>query len=222
MNVFSPPSLYSKTSYSTERPSHLDQLPRSAPPSSLTRNLRLWPLSCSGMLSSLAPVRQQPGPLTIDQQLGPEPAADPVVELAGELIHVFFAIARGGCGRYARRARGRPIDRRGLGLRGTLDHDRWHERGARGGRRHGLRLPGGRGPLYGGRRTGRDRRERQLVTAQPYGQALDRRRRRFQPAARLGFPGPRRQGQRRQMAVIGNDVRLISRWNQHRHRAAFG
>src|SRR2546423_14857882 len=142
MKVFSPPSLYSNTSYSTERPSHLDQLPRSAPPSSLTRNLRLWALSCSGMLSSLAPVRQQAGPLTIDQQLRPEPAADPVVKLAGELIHVLFAVARGGRGRGSCRARGRRIRCGGLGLRGTLDHDRWRERGASGGRRHRLRLPG--------------------------------------------------------------------------------
>src|ERR1700682_891340 len=41
-NAFSPPSLYSRISYSTERPSHFDQSPRSAPPSSLPRNRIVW------------------------------------------------------------------------------------------------------------------------------------------------------------------------------------
>src|SRR5438132_4334516 len=88
MNVFSPPSLYSKTSYSTDRPSHLDQLPRSAPPSSLTRNRRLWPVGWSGIVSASAQVGQEAGALPIDQQFGFEPGANLVVELSGQLIHV--------------------------------------------------------------------------------------------------------------------------------------
>src|SRR5437899_725162 len=88
MKAFSPPSLYSKTSYSTARPSHFDQFPRSPSPSILTRKRRLWPWGLSGIVSSSAQVRQEAGALPIDQQFCLQPAADPVVELSRELIHL--------------------------------------------------------------------------------------------------------------------------------------
>src|SRR5205807_5734665 len=95
----SPPSLYSKTSYSTERPSHLDQFPRSPSPSILTRKRRLWPWGLSGIVSSSAQVRQEAGALPIDQQFCLQPAADPVVELSRELIHLCLRRRARRCGR---------------------------------------------------------------------------------------------------------------------------
>src|SRR5207245_1224245 len=86
--AFSPPSLYSKTSYSTDRPSHFDQFPRSPSPSILTRNRKLWAWGWSGIVSSSAQVGQEAGALPIDQQFCLQPAADPVVELSRVLIHL--------------------------------------------------------------------------------------------------------------------------------------
>src|SRR2546423_7876728 len=99
MKAFSPPSLYSKTSYSTARPSHFDQFPRSPSPSILTRKRRLWPWGLSGIVFSLAQVRQEAGALPIDQQFCLQPAADPVIELSRELIHVCLRRRAGRCGR---------------------------------------------------------------------------------------------------------------------------
>src|SRR5207253_5716434 len=99
MKAFSPPSLYSKTSYSTARPSHFDQFPRSPSPSILTRKRRLWPWGLSGIVSSSAQVRQEAGALPIDQQFCLQPAADPVVELSRELIHLCLRRLARPCGR---------------------------------------------------------------------------------------------------------------------------
>src|SRR5438477_13064004 len=99
MKAFSPPSLYSKTSHSTASPSHFDQFPRSPSPSILTRKRRLWPWGLSGIVSSSAQVRQEAGALPIDQQFRLQPAADPVVELPRELIHLGLRRLARPCGR---------------------------------------------------------------------------------------------------------------------------
>src|SRR5437763_3020966 len=99
MKAFSPPSLYSKTSYSTARPSHFDQFPRSPSPSILTRKRRLWPWGWSGIVSSSAQVGQEAGALPVDQQFGLQPAADAVVELSRELIHLCITRLARTCGR---------------------------------------------------------------------------------------------------------------------------
>src|ERR1700730_6189981 len=86
--AFSPPSLYSKTSYSTDRPSHFDQFPRSPSPSILTRNRRLWAVGTSAIVSSSAQIGQEAGALPIDQQFSLQAAAEPVVEPSREFIHL--------------------------------------------------------------------------------------------------------------------------------------
>src|SRR3989442_3371415 len=106
MKAFSPPSLYSKTSYSTERPSRFDQFPRSPSPSILTRKRRLCACGLSGIVSSSAQVRQEAGTLPINQQFCFQPAADPVVELSRELIHLALGRLARSCGRGRTRALG--------------------------------------------------------------------------------------------------------------------
>src|SRR5437762_1834325 len=107
MNAFSPPSLYSKTSYSTASPSHFDQFPRSPSPSILTRKRRLWPWGWSGIVYSSAQVRQEAGALPVHQQFCLQTAADAVVELSRELIHLCLRRLAWPCCRGRTRADGR-------------------------------------------------------------------------------------------------------------------